>query len=317
MRISVIIPAYNVERFIEKAITSATQHSEVYEVIVVDDGSTDDTCSIIEKLQKTNAKIKLFYHEGNLNKGRSATRNKAIREATGNFISFLDADDYYLENRFINDSKVFKNNAGCEGVYNAVGFQFYRQASEQEKKNPMLNTINRVVPPHELFEAVVSSKYGYLHLNGLTVKKEVFDTVGYFNENLKVAEDSDFIYKLALKHSICTGIIDAPLAMRGIHDINIFDQVEIYKIYNIKMYESVIKWSCENKIALSKIDRTLHFLWLFKFKEGNSLFTDSWYWIKFCLTTPRILFSPLWLKYFPVVRKRQLLFPFIYNIKKR
>lgn len=316
MRISVIIPAYNVARFIEKAISSATLQSEVHEVIVVDDGSTDSTPSIVKNLQKTNSKLKLFYHENKINKGRSATRNKGILEAKGDFIAFLDADDFYVQERFTNDKLEFDKNQNCHGVYNAVGFHYYRKATKEEMQNKKLNTIDRHLDPKELFDAVISSKYGYLHLNGLTVKKEVFFTIGYFNENLKVAEDSDFIYKLAIKHTICTGIIDAPLAMRGIHDANIFNQVELYKQYNIKMYESVLKWSCENKIHLSKIDRTLNFLWLFKFKEDNSLVTDSCYWIKLCLGSPRILFSSLWFKYFPVIRKRQLLFPFIYKNKK-
>lgn len=311
--ISVIIPAYNVEQFIETAIVSALSQPEVNEVIVVDDGSTDKTLQIVKALEVLNAKIKIYHHENHINKGRSATRNLGIKNASADCIAFLDADDFYLPNRFTNDEKVFQEDQKCEGVYNAVGFHFYRVLIPLEEGTFKLSTVSQKIKPEELFDAVISSKFGYLHLDGLTVKRLVFDRIGHFNELLPVAEDSDIIYKMALKCRLESGIIEVPLAKRGIHETNIFNQEGIYKIYNIKLYESIISWSCKNSISKQYIDSTLNWLWVFKFKEKNGLITDTLYWAKLFSKNPKLLFTYLSVKYFPIIRLRKILFPFLYQ----
>ena len=122
--LSIIIPVYNAESFINKAIESACGQPEVTEIVVVDDGSDDGTQKIVSQMLKTDDRIKVFHHENKLNKGRSASRNLGIQKSTGHYIAFLDADDYYLENRFTNDKIVFEQNEDTDGVYNAVGFHF-------------------------------------------------------------------------------------------------------------------------------------------------------------------------------------------------
>ena len=112
--ISVIIPAYNVEPFIEKAINSAILQSSVEEVVVIDDGSTDNTLKIVKTMQSLNTKIKIFHHKYSLNQGRSASRNLGIKNAAANYIAFLDADDFYLENRFKNDNQIFEEHKEIE-----------------------------------------------------------------------------------------------------------------------------------------------------------------------------------------------------------
>jgi glycosyltransferase involved in cell wall biosynthesis len=254
----------------------------------------------------------MYHHENNTNQGRSATRNLGIKNSREDYIAFLDADDFYLPNRFTNDKKVFQEDAKCDGVYNAVGFHFHRALNPLEEGTFKLSTVSQKIKPEALFDAVISSKFGYLHLDGLTVKKTVLDKIGYFNESLQVAEDSDIIYKMALKCRLESGIIDVALAKRGIHETNIFNQEAIYKIYNIKLYESIIFWSCKNGISIQHIDSTLNWLWVFKFRENNSVITDVLYWSKLFFTNPKILFTYLSVKYFPIIRQRQILFPFLY-----
>jgi glycosyltransferase involved in cell wall biosynthesis len=314
--VSVVIPAFNVENFIEKAIKSALQQPEVNEVVVVNDGSTDNTLQILENLKNSDSKIKVYHHENKSNKGRSASRNLGILKASDNFIAFLDADDFYLNSRFKNDEAIFKNNKNIDGVYNAVGFELYREVTESELGKHKLSTVTKRINPDELFEAIVSSKYGYLHLNGLTIKKTVFDTVGLFNESLVVAEDSDIIFKMALKCKLESGIIDEPIASRGIHEDNIFTREDLYKKYNVKLFESLVNWSCKNGISLKNIDTLLNWLWFFKFKETNSLIAYLFYWIYLFWRNPKLLFSKLGVKYFPLVRLRQKLFSFLYNHKQ-
>ncbi|MBC3757756.1 glycosyltransferase family 2 protein [Hyunsoonleella sp. SJ7] len=311
--VSVIIPAYNCERFIEKAIRSALSQPEVYEVLVINDGSTDQTLSISKKIEKSNQKVKILYHKNGVNRGRSASRNLGVKRATGNFIAFLDADDYYLEDRFLSDQKLFHLNPDADGAYNAVGFYFYRDATEEERRTLTLNTVTQKIPPDVLFEALISGKYSHFHINGLTVKRSVFDRTGLFNEALVVAEDTDIFWKMAMTSRLETGVIDKALAIRGVHEENVFDRKDIYKGYTIKMYESLIYWSVTNGISRKRIDTLLKWVWLLKYKEHSKLLVHIKYWGFLFFKDLRLLFSTLSIKYFPVVRLRQKLFPFLFK----
>lgn len=310
--LSVIIPVYNCEQFIEKTIASVIAQPEVTEIVIVNDGSTDGTELLLDQLQLQNSILKIYHHQNKWNKGRSASRNLGIQKATGDFIAFLDADDYFLPNRFVNDVKVFQENENCDGVYNAVGFHFYRTITTVEQSQLKLNTMTKGIAPDFLFDALISGKYGFFHIDGLTVKKTVFDVTGLFNEALVVSEDSDLFWKMALKTRLVGGVLEQPVAKRGIHDANVFDRDDLYAIYVIKMYESLISWSSKNRIPLVKIDTLLKWIWLLKYKQNNNLINNTLYWSKLFFTNPKILFTYLSVKYFPIIRQRQILFPFLY-----
>lgn len=313
MEVSVIIPVYNATAYIEKAINSALQQFEVKEVIVVNDGNTDDLLQLLEKLRQQDARIKIYHHPNQENRGRSASRNLGIKKATKNFIAFLDADDFYLMNRFESDKKIFQENKKIDGVYNAVGFHFYRDATIIEKESLILNTVTQKIKPEELFKALTSGRYGHFQIDGLTVKKSVFEAIGFFNESLMVAEDTDVFWKMALKCQLETGIILRPVAMRGVHDANVFNREDLYKKYRFKMFETLILWCSQEQIPLSKIDILFIWLWKLRFREKNNLIKDIIYWAYLFIPNPKLLFSILSIKYFPIIRLRKVLFPFLYR----
>ncbi|MFT5251366.1 MAG: glycosyltransferase involved in cell wall biosynthesis [Flavobacteriales bacterium] len=310
--LSVIIPVYNCERFLEKAIMSVLQQPEVTQIVIVNDGSTDGSLTIIKQLQEHNPTIQVHHHPNDSNKGRSASRNLGIQKATGDYIAFLDADDYFLPNRFTNNIKVFQENENCDGVYNAIGAHFYKEVGIVEHDSLELYMVTEKIKPEELFETLFSGKKGHFSIDGLTVKKSVFDTIGFFNEALVVMEDTDFFWKMALKCKLLTGIIDQPVAMRGVHDSNVFDQTDLYKKNIIPLYESLLVWCIKNKIASNTIDILLKTIWIIKHKEKNKLFRDIGYWAKLFFPHPQLLFSILSIKYFPVIRLRKELFTFLY-----
>ena len=98
VRVSVVMAAYNAEPFIERAVRSAMEQTyPVFEIIIVDDGSSDDTASVIRALADGDPRIKLLATEEN--SGVSVARNKGFAAATGDWIAILDADDAYLPNR--------------------------------------------------------------------------------------------------------------------------------------------------------------------------------------------------------------------------
>ena len=97
-RLSIIIPTYNVESYIEETLNSCLQQDipqEEYEIICIDDGSNDGTVSKIEKIASANKNIRLFTQK---NSGVSATRNRGIELANGNYIWFVDSDDLIAPN---------------------------------------------------------------------------------------------------------------------------------------------------------------------------------------------------------------------------
>ena len=313
MEISVIIPVYNAAFFIEKAVKSALFHEEVKEILIVNDGSTDNSLVIVEHLQQMDDRIKIYHHSNKINKGRSASRNLAIKNATQPFIAFLDADDFYLENRFDLDKKIFENNTPVDGVYNAIGVHYYRNFTENENDELSLTTVTEPIKPEELFYYLLNGQKGYFSIDGLTIKREVVSKIGYFQEQLIVAEDTDWILKIALTSKLVAGNITKAVAIRGVHEINIFNQTEQYQIYRPKMFESVITWSFKNNIEKTKIDLLLNWLFHFRYKQKYSLPTELKYWLYLLKKEPKLLQSTLAIKYCPIVRKRKQLFPFLFK----
>lgn len=311
--VSVIIPVYNGEAFIEKAIKSVLIQSEVAEIIVVNDGSADESLQLIKKIQEEDNRIKIFHHNRNINKGRAASRNLAIKKATQPFIAFLDADDYYLENRFLKDKEVFNSNSAIDGVYNAIGASFYKKVTKKEEEELKLTTVTEKIRYTELFNYLLNGKKGYFSIDGLTVKRTVFKFVGFFNEKLEVAEDTDLILKMAVKCKLEAGIIDKPLAMRGVHDENVFNQTNLYIKHRSNMYASVIRWGISEKISNKNIDDLLKWLWYYRNKDNNNLILDLNYWFYLIRKNPSLLSSKLGYKYFPIIRQRKKLFPILFR----
>ncbi|HED13224.1 MAG TPA: glycosyltransferase family 2 protein, partial [Gammaproteobacteria bacterium] len=100
MKISVVIPVYNAEKYVEYAVKSALQQKEAAEIILVEDNSPDHALKICEKLSNENSQVRLLRHSDGKNHGAGESRNLGIRSARHDYIAFLDADDYYLQNCF-------------------------------------------------------------------------------------------------------------------------------------------------------------------------------------------------------------------------
>ena len=116
-KISVIVPVYNLEQEIAKCITSLFfQHHQNYEVIIVDDGSTDNTPIILEKLAEKYKGIRLYHTKNN---GLSAARNFGISKAEGKYISLVDGDDY-VDPNFL--SSLYEAIKSCDADIAVCGF---------------------------------------------------------------------------------------------------------------------------------------------------------------------------------------------------
>jgi glycosyltransferase involved in cell wall biosynthesis len=116
VKVSILIPVYNVEKYIEESLLSVINQTHTnLEIIVVDDRSTDRTFQIVKKIAETDSRIKLY--QNSQNKQISYTLNKAFGNSTGEFIARLDGDDYFSINRVATMLKFLKNN----NQYDIVG----------------------------------------------------------------------------------------------------------------------------------------------------------------------------------------------------
>jgi glycosyltransferase involved in cell wall biosynthesis len=252
LNISVVIPAYNAEKYLETAIKSAVDFSDVQEVIIVDDGSQDGTLELSLNLKEKNHKIKVYQHPKKENKGVSASRNLGINLATGDYIAFLDADDFYLPNRFDAENTIFNERPDVEGVYGAIGAHFITdlgKARVLDSKMMELTTISGSPAPEELLYVLlgVNEKcHGHFHLDALTVHKTVFAKSGFFDEDLDFAEDTDLITRLAATCNLVAGMLDRPIAMRGVHDTNrVTNNKKLHRSWAVA-YDKLYTWGKDN-----------------------------------------------------------------------
>ncbi|WP_439490596.1 glycosyltransferase family 2 protein [Algoriphagus sp.] len=109
IQVSVIIPIYNAEYFIERAVYSSINQDFVKEVILVDDNSTDNSLKICFDLEKRLEKIVVLSSCEGKNKGASDARNRGLEKASGNWIQFLDADDELLLGKILNQVSIISN----------------------------------------------------------------------------------------------------------------------------------------------------------------------------------------------------------------
>ncbi|WP_187478408.1 glycosyltransferase family 2 protein [Amniculibacterium sp. G2-70] len=252
MKISVITPVYNAEKYITQAVESALQFEEVFEVILVEDQSPDNALGVCKNLAEKYDRVKLYQHPDQGNHGAGASRNLAISKASGDYIAFLDADDFYLPNRFDAEKKLFEN-PEVEGVYGAIGVHYYSEKAK-EQYFPIfgnkLTTVYKKHQPEEVFPGQLGMRgsFGLFSIDGLTVRKSAIDKLQpVMQTQLRLHQDTEFLFRLSYIAQLYPGSIDQAVAMRGVHESNRITQVDSGKvnpaISRVLLWNEVERWS--------------------------------------------------------------------------
>ena len=222
-----VIGVYNAEKFIRKAVDSALQLDEVEEIIMVEDASTDNTFAICQQIVKENKIVKLFQHPGKVNKGVGPSKNLGVKKACCDIVAFLDADDYFLPNRFEAEKKIFPNHPEIDGVYGALGFHYYSDEYREKYAKKIFNTdltsMTEKIPPEKLkyaFSGMCRDDKGHISLITLTIRKSLIEKVNYIDEDVDFHQDTHFLLKIAIYGTLVPGIIDKAGGMRGVHGAN-------------------------------------------------------------------------------------------------
>lgn len=188
---SVVIPAYNAEKFVSTAIESVLRQSYTdFEIIVVDDGSRDNTAAVVAGMP--DARIRYIYQE---NAGVSAARNTGIRQSSGEFICFLDADDLWLENHLEVLDRLIR--AYPESWTYITGHRICLTNGEiLSRTEKLLKAVDQQDFSSDNAYGLIL-RYGYfLHTNSMCCRRAAFDKVGWFEPGVRNGEDDDMWYRL-------------------------------------------------------------------------------------------------------------------------
>ncbi|RKY09255.1 MAG: hypothetical protein DRP56_02880 [Planctomycetota bacterium] len=211
--ISVIIPAFNSEATISRAINSVlAQTYSDYEIIVVDDGSTDGTSGVVRSYGN---KVKYIYQE---NAGPAAARNTAITSARGQWLAFLDDDDEWLPTKLQKQIHLLEANAQlkwcCTNRYQTDGKRKITFGNEQKITTALQN--------RDYFESYfLADAKGQCPIitTCLMIHRGLFDELGGFDPHYVRGQDLDMWWRIA-HHYSQIGYIAEPLALRHLEDEN-------------------------------------------------------------------------------------------------
>lgn len=195
MRLSVIIPAYNCERDIQRCIDSVfNQTEQEFEIIVVNDGSTDGTQNVLEMLGKQHANIRIHNKK---NGGVASARNAGLQIAKGDYVTFIDADDYLIDVDYF--QKLLVSNAD----YVTAGYtERDQEGNERYNNRKNCQGTGLIALPNEFFVN------GWFHTCWAKLyRREILLSNGICFQPLRISEDSLFNLEY-LNHAITWKIID-------------------------------------------------------------------------------------------------------------
>jgi len=185
-QVSVIIPAYNRRAYIQKTIESVLKQTYTnYEIIAIDDASTDGTPDVIAQ---NYPQIRLIRFSQN--RGASAARNAGIKIAKGNFIAFLDSDDIWLPNYLMMQLKALEQNK--DAIFVFCDTYTLGSKGKRIKSIPKVNFLSKDLILYQLRKPLIST------MSTVVVRKDALLRAGFLNETLKIVHDRELYLRLLL-----------------------------------------------------------------------------------------------------------------------
>ncbi|URZ08143.1 glycosyltransferase family 2 protein [Clostridium felsineum] len=214
--VSIIIPAYNHEKYIAQCIEGAiNQTYRNIELIILDDGSKDNTFNVIKSYKnKCDSRFVNFIFKKKTNEGICKTLNEGIRLSNGDFVCTIASDDFFLPEKISKQIDIFKQDSEVMMCW-TNGYDFLDGDLNNKK------IFNREYPMwmkthSEIFRRILINGNGFNNASCM-YRKELFDYIGYFDEKLNF-EDWDFYLRIAYRYKI--QYIHEPLVMKREHGNN-------------------------------------------------------------------------------------------------
>lgn len=222
--VSVIVPAYNHELYIEDCLKSiVSQTYDNLEIIIINDGSKDNTGLVIEKfIEVQNRKIKYISKE---NEGLCKTLNMGLKLSKGKYIAFIASDDLWVSTRIEKQINFLENNKNIGLVYSDAYFIKDNKKTEikySDYKPRISRYFKDSIQNTNIYELLLVDNF----IIALTVlvRRECYDKAGIFDESLKI-EDYDMWLRITKYYPI--GYIDVPLAYYRLHKTNVSNNMRL------------------------------------------------------------------------------------------
>ncbi len=283
-KVSVIIPAYNTASYLAEAVESVLNQSfRDFEILIVNDGSTDSTLEVARKFEPL---VKVFSKE---NGGPASARNLAIKHSTGEYIAFLDSDDLWEEGKLAEQVAYLKNHPQVALVYGeALMF------AHNDNKREVRRKIGYTQEP--TFKKLLFGDF--IPNSTVVIRRTCFDEVGLFNEDSDLIGAEDFEYWLRVTHSHKLAGLARPLAFYRVREGNLVgDGKDIEKGLGLtllvlrKIEKQFPKVWQENQISRELLFARFHIRAGFAWKKRGSWTNclSQFYAALCCSPKPRVL----------------------------
>jgi glycosyltransferase involved in cell wall biosynthesis len=243
--VSVIIPTYNRANLIEKAIGSVlNQTYQDFEIIVIDDGSTDNTREIIRSFKDKRVKYVKKYKK---NKGSSVARNIGIKIARGKYFALLDSDDEWLPEKLDKQIKILQDGSPELGVV-------YSNLCYIDENGKNMNKLRNPKKEGYIYEDLLGENY-VGPPSTLLIRKECFHQVGLFDNLLNAMEDWDMWIRIAKYYRF--SLIKIPIVKYRLHS----NQLSInLRVKNIAANRILVKYA--NELEIRRGAHSKHYFYM-------------------------------------------------------
>jgi glycosyltransferase involved in cell wall biosynthesis len=258
-RVSVVIPVFNGQRFLQEAVQSAiAARWNDKEILIVDDGSTDETPRIAERLRAAHPEfIRVLSHPARCNRGVGASRNLGARESTGEFLAFLDSDDRYLPNHLECAVTALQQDPLLAFTYSRV-----KIIEVMELRAPLGRSEWGSGPESGRFDHSVDRllEANFIPTSTVVFRADMFRETDGFDEDLEVAEDYVLWTKCGAIHPVF--YTNAATVEYRIHPASYTTQhanAVFASQQELEYLRRVVPWLHANRcVTKDRIDRAVH-----------------------------------------------------------
>lgn len=252
-KVDIIVPVYNRIQYLSEALESIySQSYKNFQIIVVDDGSTDDVENMVKKYKGS---IKYIYQK---NQGVAAARNAGLKEADGEYLAFLDSDDVWMDNYLKEQVKFLEDNPSIDVVCRPL--YIFEDATKE-----YIKIIGSQIPVDSSIQKRILE--GGIPPSGVLAKRKCFNNI-FFDRSLKGDEDIELWFRLSQNNTI--QYINFPLGRYRRHGNNWTSSPERVLFGHLKVCKKIYQFNLSEELKnllLDRISRTRYQLASFYFKE--------------------------------------------------
>ena len=298
-KISAIMPAFRAEQLLPRAVESllATQYDPL-EIVIVEDGSSDETWSVAQRLQQEHPQIvRALQHPGRANRGVSETRNLGLQACTGKWICFLDADDFVYPHRFQSAAAILANQPEVDGVHQLAEMVYSTEADKQTwfAGEDLFGFKEPVDPDHLLLRLIYGRCWP---TSGVLFRRTLLDRTGLFLPHLKIAEDCHLWFRMACVGRLVSGDLAKPVSAYWRHGDSAYQPKLEHRVRYVEALTDFARWMQRQELSADRkkciheaLLATIHSA-IVKLREQQQPHL-AWQVIKHCLGSYPRLFGHL------------------------